>query len=137
MKLSTSTKRDPIRPGDSRPVYKALLQTRYNDKSELLEEGQNIWLEEVGGSGSVLINPSINHSTRTITFELSLEQILPRNHDDLSGSLGRHPGDGDDRGAHRGLRGRGVFIRPRGVCRAVKRRRGRGRIKRRAAGDVF
>lgn len=30
-----------------------------------------------GGSGSVLINPSINHSTRTITFELSLEQILP------------------------------------------------------------
>ena len=57
--------------------YISLLQTRYNDKSELLEEGQNIWLEEVGGSGSVLINPSINHSTRTITFELSLEQILP------------------------------------------------------------
>lgn len=70
-----STKRDPLSQ-DIRDSYTALLQTRYSDKSALLEEGQSIWLEEVGGSGTVLINPTINYNTRTITFELSLQQII-------------------------------------------------------------
>ena len=30
----------------------------------------------MGGSGTVLINPTINYNTRTITFELSLQQII-------------------------------------------------------------
>ena len=116
-----STKRDPLSQ-DIRDSYTALLQTRYSDKSALLEEGQSIWLEEVGGSGTVLINPTINYNTRTITFELSLQQIISTRHDDLPDRFRRRSGDGDGRGAHRGLRRRFLSIRPCGLRRVIERR---------------
>lgn len=55
--------------------YLSLYQTRYNDKSALLEDNQRVESREIGGSESHLYNASINHSAKTITFELSLNQI--------------------------------------------------------------
>ncbi len=53
--------------------YQRLLQIRYNDKSALLAENQNISLIENGGSGTHLLNPEINGNI--IIFDLSLDTI--------------------------------------------------------------
>lgn len=55
--------------------YRSLLQTRYNDKSELLTVNQDFSLEEIGGSETILLNPTINPSQKTITFDLNLRLI--------------------------------------------------------------
>lgn len=55
--------------------YLSLLQSRYNDKSAILESNQEIILDEITSSNTKLINPSIDFVNKTITFELSLETI--------------------------------------------------------------
>ncbi|MFA5560701.1 MAG: hypothetical protein WC964_02885, partial [Acholeplasmataceae bacterium] len=55
--------------------YQSLFQTRFNDKSELLTDNQNVELLENGGSYTHLITPTINHAQRRITFTLRLNQI--------------------------------------------------------------
>jgi hypothetical protein len=54
--------------------YEELYQTRYNDKAELTNSTlQNISLIENGGSNTSLSSPSINYSTKEITFTISME----------------------------------------------------------------
>ncbi|MFA7435338.1 MAG: hypothetical protein WC006_03115 [Bacilli bacterium] len=62
--------------------YISLLQTEYNDKSAIINPtSNNIKLVEVdengdiGGARTVLVNPTINTSTRSITFQLNKNQI--------------------------------------------------------------
>jgi hypothetical protein len=55
--------------------YIDLRQTKYNDKSQLLEEEQVFSLSENDGSKTNLLNPTIDYNNRIITFDLSLSSI--------------------------------------------------------------
>ncbi|MCF7932917.1 MAG: hypothetical protein K9K93_07090 [Acholeplasmataceae bacterium] len=56
--------------------YADLQQTKYNDRSKLLETDQDLRLTEDGGSETTLSNPVINFDNQTITFDLSLDTII-------------------------------------------------------------
>lgn len=55
--------------------YNALRQTRFNDKSALLEIDQLITASESGGSDTHLLDADIDYDARIITFNLSLDTI--------------------------------------------------------------
>ncbi|TVP96695.1 MAG: hypothetical protein EA374_00775, partial [Acholeplasmatales bacterium] len=66
--------RVPLEPNNV-DGYNALRQTRFNDKSALLEIDQLFTGSEVGGSDTRLLTADIDYEARVITFDLNLTTI--------------------------------------------------------------